>query len=396
MFYFSLYDLATQCGIKLDVIDHSLHYLEKIVPPFEQPRMPTPTEMCESVKLEIPISHKNNTKKKSENLLDYAHRNRPCKLKVNFDNLKCYTTICDKIPEIDETLDFEEDSGFDQYLPDGRLNIPEDTGSEDEDPLDICREYRGTDAKKEETEWADNKCLLNENFTKAHHLKLYNHEKESILIVKQSKEKYVHCRDEKGKFVKRTARNLRVSAKWMKKKEYKRIDDKSCDESSADETVPKMQSTKKELKKTNKENYNENDSEDDVEITSHFFELPEISILEDSNFASQIGFENLSITDNEILYRPFRDYWMYHCIFSRVKGKNFELFEKELPKNFLWLLNECADIVEMTTEDLYEEVCLVEAYHLNILKTKKSKGDSDYEFQDCSSKAYSKNIFNKW
>lgn len=87
---------------------------------------------------------------------------------------------------------------------------------------------------------------------------------------------------------------------------------------------------------------------------------------------------------------------MYHCIFSRVKGKNFELFEKELPENFLWLLKECASIVEMTTEDLYEEVCLVEGYHMNILKSKKSKDDADYEFFDCRTKLYSTNTLKKW
>lgn len=78
-----------------------------------------------------------------------------------------------------------------------------------------------------------------------------------------------------------------------------------------------------------------------------------------------------------------------------MKGKNFELFEKELPENFLWLLNECANIVEMSTEELYEEVCLIEAYHLNVLQSKKSKR-TDYALYDYKSKFYSNKIVNKW
>jgi len=96
------------------------------------------------------------------------------------------------------------------------------------------------------------------------------------------------------------------------------------------------------------------------------------------------------------LFKPFKDYWMYHCNFSRVKPKNFDLLEKMLPRSFRWLLNECASIVEMSTEDLYEEVCLVEAYYTYVLEQSKIYSNAMSKTENCNNQAYINAILRKW
>lgn len=114
--------------------------------------------------------------------------------------------------------------------------------------------------------------------------------------------------------------------------------------------------------------------------------------------------ESLSTSDKKLndsilrLFRPFKDYWMYHCNFSRVKAKNFELLEKMLPRSFRWLLNECASVVEMSTEDLYEEVCLVEAYYAYAYALEQSKiySSSASKSENCNNQAYTNAILRNW
>lgn len=369
--------------MKLQIADRSLHYLEKIVPPFEQPRMPTAKELSELVEIKTPVLSEYHANSKTENLLDYSHRNRACKLKVNFENFKHYSLVCVKPLELDETLDLNEDSCFGRILPDGRLDINVQTDSEDES-------FPKNGNRSKSVDWTDNNCLLDDEFCKKYNIKLYNHEIDSLLNVKKPlKEKHTPIRDGTGKFVKRTKRSLREHNKSLRKKEFKRI--VNCS-SSEEDSPPRPRVNRKKTK-----NSSRNESEDEVvEVPIDCFDFSDsdVSILQDDDVIEET---NLSSVDNgETFLRPYKDYWMYHCIFSRVKGKNFDLFEKELPENFRWLLNECADVVEMAAEDLYEEVCLIEAYHLNILKAKGSKNDGDYELHDCKSKSYANNVLNKW
>jgi hypothetical protein len=323
--------------------------------------------------------NRNHITNKSENLLDYSHRNRACKLKVNLKNFKYYSLISNKCLELNETLDFEEDSFFDKILPDGRLNI-QDSDSEDENGL--------SKSKTKDTNWIDNISLLNKEFFDKCNIKLYNHEIESLSNVKTVKEKYVPHRNAEGKFVKISPKSRREASKKKKKKKIRAVINNDSCELSDDDVIVKTHIKKKksnkhknicdtEIFETPLDYITLSDSDTDVIATNHL----------------QKSFTN----DFEILFRPYKNYWMYHCIFSRVKGKNFDLFEKELPRNFLWLLNECANITEMTAEDLYEEVCLIEAFHFNILKsTEINKDYSDYEFHDCTSKLYSNHILKKW
>ncbi|XP_058793595.1 TATA box-binding protein-associated factor RNA polymerase I subunit B [Phymastichus coffea] len=379
---YMLTELASQCGIELNIVDRSLQYLEKIVPPFEQPRMPSLKTLSELVEVENSSLNIETKLPKSESLLDYSHKTRPCKMKINFENLKQLNTVRHKVPELDETFNLEEDSGFDQILPDGRLKIFENSDSDNE--------VSEVELEAHEFNWTDTSCLLKPEFSVKYNIKLYNHEIDSILNAKTIlKDKYIPVRDKTGKFVKVASRNLRRNQKSFSKTETEQAEESSEDENK----VPKRRAKRKKSK-----DISQNIVEDDLTqnpIDCLDLADSDISILQDDNYENK-NLENAPMNDTETLFRPYKNYWMYHGIFSRVKNKNFELFERELPENFLWLLNECASIVEMTTEDLYEEVCLIEAYHFNILKSKESKDDIDYEFYDCKSKSYSNNILNKW
>ncbi|KAJ8684128.1 hypothetical protein QAD02_019920 [Eretmocerus hayati] len=372
--------LAAECDIHLEVVDHSLQYFEKIVPAFEQYRLPDSKELGQVVEVIIP-DRINRSKQKSQSLLDYSHRNRACKMKVNFDCLKHYSEIRSREFVFDETLEIEDDSFFNQISPDGKLKICEDSDSDNEDEFESSqREYDGIQ---------DSSCLLQEEFCKKYEIKLYDHEVESLLNVKKTpKEERKIYRDIKGKFVKASSEgHLQHS--------------QENEDSGRAQRVTKNQSSKSKSSSSRKSRYKMSETDDSgeevVEVPFDCFDESdsEISILNDLKGVSLTDSENLSMKDREIIFRPYKDYWMYHCLFGRVKGKDFELFEKELPENFLWLLSECADAVEMTTEDLYEEVCLIEAYHLNILGSDESK-DADYDLHKYNLKSYSNNVFSKW
>lgn len=77
-----------------------------------------------------------------------------------------------------------------------------------------------------------------------------------------------------------------------------------------------------------------------------------------------------------VFLRPFKDYWIYSCKFSRMAPKDFKRVKKDLPNNFSWLIEECASMVEMHPLDLFEELWVVENYFAHILEDtdgKKSK-----------------------
>lgn len=61
-----------QCDIKLNIIDSNLHFLEKIVPPFKLPKMPSVEEMKKLI--DVQDYGKDQCKEKSENINDYLDR----------------------------------------------------------------------------------------------------------------------------------------------------------------------------------------------------------------------------------------------------------------------------------------------------------------------------------
>lgn len=73
-------ELALQCGIELEVINSSLHFIEKIVPPFEQLKMPTVEELKQLVDVH---DDSGDRVERSEDVNDYIHRKIPCKVKLD-------------------------------------------------------------------------------------------------------------------------------------------------------------------------------------------------------------------------------------------------------------------------------------------------------------------------
>ncbi|XP_014216030.1 uncharacterized protein LOC106644859 [Copidosoma floridanum] len=352
-----LVELASHCDVSLKVVESSLHYLEKIVPPYKRIISPTVKELCEFVEVKASSDKQHFEKNSSDNFLDYVHRKRECKFKVNSQNLRYYSVVHEKELKYKEASDFEEDSSFNKILPDGRLDIKDGSDSEDENPVD----------------------QLTLGIRK---IELYNHE----LTALNNTEK----KDEIEKLT------CEISKRFVKafhgQKENKRI------------TLPSDDSSRVELKANNKskvtqkigENKTMDSSQSKSKDEDECVYISESTVKEDVAIINQTKSNNKNPTldDEEILFRPYKDYWMQYCDQAIV---NFDLVEKELPKNFLWLLNECADMVEMTTEELYLEVCVVESFHLTILKTSKSEKDgADYPFHDTNSSKYKNYVTKEW
>ena len=367
---FSVNELSSQCGINLKVVNKRLQFFEKLVPRFEQKKMPT--ELKDSVNISF-LDKNAFDDKKNDKLLDYTNKNRPCEIKINFKNLKYFESIVNKNPELDESINFENDDSFKQVMFNGTLNI-QDSDSEDEEII--------IGSKNLISNFNDNKCLLDNDFCQNYNLKLYNHEKDSVIQEKKVfKVKKKQARNSKGYFL-----NTFEEIKIINVAEEKNLNESISDE---EDTAVINNEKRNSVKKKN------NCKDDLGKNTSDKCEELEFINMNDSQFSILDDYQSLnnstdSSFENEILFRPYKDYWMYHCIFSKVKEKNFELFEKELPFNFLWLLKECASIIEMSTEDLYEEVCLVEAYHLNFAN--KDKDDSIVK----NNRAQINKVMNKW
>lgn len=321
-------DLAAQCDIELEIIDSSLHFLEKYVPPFEQPKMPSIKELQQLVDVEDDSNDQSVSA--SENLNDYLHAKLPCRVKFDITKQQYYDSAINTTKNL-KNVDVESDFTFGKTLPNGKLAIPADSDTEDEN-------------EEEDTDVASNikleNILLKNSFCDKYNLCLSLAEKESISKLDATekihfrKQKHKMERNTKGQFIKSSS----TSVEGTKNEVSNNLNLDS-------DVAVKIENTLK----------NRNDS----------CEL---------NVSTSVTKEIKRITEERYrFFRPFTEYWMYHCIFSRVKPKNFAVFERALPRTFRWLLNECALIVEMSTEDLYEEVCLIETYHAHVLKSRNSK-----------------------
>lgn len=332
-------ELAEQCEIDLKIIDTNLHFVEKKVTEFDVPLVPSKKYLSEMVIIQKPENTGNNCVK-SENLFDYLHRKAESNVSVNYTKKKYYDIVKSDVNNT-SGFDYFNEFSFDQIEQDGKLLIPVESDSEDENLTDCVKEINLT----------SNDSITERKFRKAYNLSLSKYEETATFQSKEilrKHEKTFH-RNEMGRFAK-----FPEEFNEMKKEEP-------------------GTSTKVEAN----------------ELDEHLMEDPEISILKDFNES-----RNTRISNRCAIFRPYKDYWMYNCIFSRVRLNNFELFEKELPVSFRWLLRECADTIEMSTQDLYEEVCLVEAYCSHVLKPKLEKENEN----DKSSvnKKYLNSILQKW
>lgn len=388
LFFHSIYKLTAQYDIQIDFIHSNLHFIEKTVLPFEQTKMPSAKDLNDNVAVEDFADKSTEDIERNEDFINYLHRKRPCQLKIDAQKRQYFNYITQNaITDVkgDPSLAWSNEFIFDEILPDGKLSIPEGDNNEDD--------TYSKDTVPEETE-----LLL--NFCKAYAVNLSDTEKKGMFQdLNCTKQKRKLFRNAQGKFVKHSAAPISRD-KSPNKDEYK-----GDTEFISSENLETKDLT---LKISDILNFSINASVfDDLEISenntinqSEDYRKMLESAIKDSlfNIWDKKSNNDLNKSNKNILrlFTPFKDYWMYHCNFSRVKLKNFELLEKMLPRSFRWLLNECANIIETSTEDLYKEVCLIEAHHARISKQFETCMPDGTSNGDCNDQTYTSRMLKEW
>ncbi|CAL7938177.1 unnamed protein product [Xylocopa violacea] len=401
----SLIELAMKCDIELEIIDHSVHFLEKMVPPFEQPRMPSVDELKQLI--DVQDDSKGKQEVASESLNDYLHAKVPCAIMLDVDKKQYYDSIESAIEGI-RNINLGNDFTFTETLPNGKLAIPCDSDSSDSEAEETNPNL--TNAMDPEA------VLLKKKFCDKYNLHLSLAEKESIRNssamekMRSKKLKVRSGRNSKGQFIKGS--NLPIKIEQSDDEPFAagenanfygsiqtNVNEKRNEvESAANEQVFLNNYMPEDINLSNINiDFDGLDLNGGLFNISDYFNFSDISFFNENNDIADIAASKTKDVDKQKhrFFRPFKEYWMYHCIFSRVKQKNFAVFEKALPRSFRWLLNECALIVEMSTEDLYEEVCLIESYHSHTIKSFTGKTDAPNDV-DSISKNHWNFILNKW
>ncbi|EFN87076.1 hypothetical protein EAI_04977 [Harpegnathos saltator] len=310
-----------------------------------------------------------------EDFIDYLHRKIPCQFKIDAKKKYYYNdTRTTNINVKASPLTLTEFI-FNETSSDGKLSIPDDNDNEDfqDDCINIFSEETKSSLSK---------------FCEAYNINFSNTERttisENLCLGKKRKRKLL--RDTNGKFVKQNDIPLKHS--------IENLTENYCVKQT--ETIPGDNLEVKDILLEIPDICNSSD-------TSMFSDHTKIEVEHDQSEncseAFKIAMDKSFYTiDNETdktlrLFKPFKDYWMYHCNFSRVKSKNFELFEKTLPRSFRWLLNECASVIEMSPEDLYEEVCLIETYYTNLSEQMEVHTNTNFENRN---QAYFNRILKRW
>ncbi|XP_031774027.1 LOW QUALITY PROTEIN: TATA box-binding protein-associated factor RNA polymerase I subunit B [Apis florea] len=373
----SLIELAMKCDIELEIIDSNVHFVEKNVPQFEQPRMPSIEELKQLVDVQDDL--KNQHELGNESVNEYLHAKIPCTMKFDVVKKQYYDNGIKDLENIYVANNFT----FTEILPNGKLAIPTDSDTEDEE--EVSNYINNIDPK---TMFLENKIYDKYN------LQLSQAEKDSIFKsntmkkIGSKKFKIQLERNTKGQFIKGNTLSIND-------------DEKNENDFLSDTENINFHNSIQTNVKNNKEQLflseciSINDINiDNIDLKSDTFNINEYLNLSDITFFNDIDEKKSIVHKKYQFFRPFKEYWMYHCIFSRVKSKNFAVFEKVLPRTFRWLLNECALIVEMSTEDLYEEICLIESYHSYVLKSCAFKSNNCNV--DTISKSQLNFISNKW
>lgn len=396
LFHFSIYKLISRYDIQLDSIDSNLHFIEKTVSLFEQTKIASVKDLKGDIAIKDFMEEDMKCVERKEHFINYLHKKIPCQLKIDVKKKQYYDDIRNiitnmKAPSLASAL--VNEFIFNEILPDGKLSIPrkhlDDSDDESKDD-DACLK----DIVPEQTE------LSLFKFCKAYNTNLSSIEKRAIFKDSSwsKKQKRMLVRNVHGKFVKQNDICLNVETPNEEDDCYaEETEIISADTSEIENILPKISDILN--LSTNAPVFN-----NFIKIGNGY--MYGVDVCEQSEKSCKvlesIIDESLSISDKKLnnsilrLFRPFKDYWMYHCNFSRVKAKNFELLEKMLPRSFRWLLNECASIVEMSTEDLYEEVCLVEAYYAYVLEQSKIYSSSANKSENCNNQAYTNAILRKW
>ncbi|XP_071626438.1 TATA box-binding protein-associated factor RNA polymerase I subunit B [Temnothorax longispinosus] len=411
----SIYKLTSQYGIQLDSVDSNLHFVEKTVSLFEQTKIAKVKDLMGTNAIEDFLEEDVKCVERKEDFIDYLHKKIPCQIKIDIKKKQHYDDIrrntitdtyaCEKNTCALATASADEYI-FNEILPDGKLSIPSRCPADDENKDDDAR-------LKDIVPGQTLSDVLLFKFCKAYNTDLSSTEKRAIFkdlrLTKKRKRKLV--RDVHGKFVKQNDID-RLSMESPSKGDYYYAEETeetvsiSADTSERENILPEMSdslnsSTNASVFDTliNMESgrgVDVNQSINEKSCKALESRIDDALFISDKNPASH--------TDNILrLFRPFKDYWMYHCNFSRVKPKTFDVLEKMLPRSFRWLLNEGANVVEMSTADLYEEVCLVEAYCAYVLEQSKIYSSSrssatrpTSKIETCNNRAYINVILKKW
>ncbi|KAK2584219.1 hypothetical protein KPH14_006637 [Odynerus spinipes] len=406
--------LAMQCNIDLDITDSSSHFIDKVVPYFEPSKLPNLSELQEDVEVHE-RSAKDENVKAIDNFVTYMDKNIPCYIRINNKKLQYFDDVQSLLEmTTNSTLNDDDDFVFKDVSPNGKLLISEENDSESEDDVTHLKDV-----------FANKTSFINEDACKKYNVTLTNMEQESMhkpqkleTVESYMKRNMHRFRDSKGKFIKAAqAKKLNNISSPIKSKA---VDELNIDELGSfiglnfdigtDMNMDILQEAynifalEDQQRLFNEEDYNN----DPIPNLDDCFDLSDISILCEDSSVHELDINGKTSPLSDIVdlseqtsnrmrfYRPFKDYWMYHCIFSRVKGKNFELFEKVLPRSFRWLLNECANILEMTMEDLYEEVCIIESFHSQILNSDNIHKDTQCHSTEFSSRFHRSLIISKW
>ncbi|KYN10880.1 L-asparaginase [Trachymyrmex cornetzi] len=387
--------LISHYDIQIDSIDSNLHFIEKIVPVFEQTKIASIKDLKGEITIEDFMENDKKCVERKEDFIDYLLKEIPCQFKIDVKRKQYYddTIIHMKAPLLASALTNE--FIFHEILPDGKLSIP-------------GRCLDGDESQDDNESKDDDACLQNivsqqtvlslSKFCKAYNINLSSTEKKAILInsSQPKKQKRKLVRNSFGKFAKQTDTSLNIEKKSPNKDDnyMEQTEIISTDISGIENILPEVSDIL---------NLSANAS-----IFDNFIKLEnEYGMNDQSEKETRNKIKLESIIDESImnkrlnsnilrLFKPFKDYWMYHCNFSRVKSKNFEILEKMLPRSFRWLLNECASNIEMSTEDLYEEVCLVEAYYAYVSEESKIYSCPTNKSENCNNQAYINAVLKKW
>ncbi|XP_015597205.1 TATA box-binding protein-associated factor RNA polymerase I subunit B [Cephus cinctus] len=363
--------------VNLEVIDSNMHFLEKLVPPFKQVVFSL-KELNQFVLVGTDDSKENFPLRTGDDLTEYLYRNNIGKLKMDMKKQSLYDSVQNLLPTTqDLTSECWEDFAFNEILPNGRLLIDDDNdvGSHDDETF-----------KTNNSSSQDNI----DNFYDNYNLEFSSTEKEAILNAPISKNPVhnpiIMYFDSLGNFVKSKYRNHEgIKAKVF---EMPLVEQQKCNTDDLHSKTTAINIIAKKKKKKAK-----------VKDPNNPFNLSDDEISTLNGCIGENENENCSlkteITDNLKLFRPYSEYWIYHCELD-VGQPTFELFEKELPTSFRWLLNECASVIEVTTENLYNEICLIESYHGHILNPSYLRENNIYAAKNCKRKSHYNSLKRRW
>lgn len=384
--------MISHYDIQIDPIDSNLHFIEKTVPVFEQTKIASIKDLKDEITIEDFMEDDKNIERK-ENFIDYLFKEIPCQFKIDVKKKQYYddTIIHMKAPPLASALTNE--FIFNEILPDGKLSIPgrylNDDESEDDD---VCLQNIVPQQM----------ALSLSKFCKAYNTNLSSTERKAILtnLSRPKKEKRKLVRNSFGKFVKQTDLVKQTSLNMERKNPNK--DDNYMEQTEIVSTdISGIENMLPEISDILNLSANASIFDNFIKLENEYG-MNDQSEKETCNKIKLQSIIDESVTDKRLnsnilkLFKPFKDYWMYHCNFSRVKSKNFEILEKMLPRSFRWLLNECASNIEMSTEDLYEEVCLIEAYYAYVSEESKIYSCPTSKSENCNNQAYIKAVLKKW